>query len=119
MKAIWAADIPKRINVSLNKKYVLERDTSVFEQEFYEGILPLAASHYLEIDLNSLEIRLFKYWDISVDQVPDDIWVKMTTANVFGGDGSPGRMSSSRFLCYVGHARLSCHVLFTLLFYQD
>lgn len=68
MKALWAAGIKKTVNNNMLYNFLMysyienPEDSS---QTFFDGCIKLPASHYLELDVNSLTISLKKYWDIN------------------------------------------------------
>lgn len=76
MKCLWAAGIPKDINNSMLFNYLsfgyLENPTNLSET-FYQSCTRLEHSHYLVLDVNTLEFNIHKYYDIAWQNTNESI----------------------------------------------
>ncbi len=69
MKALFAADVPKRVNEKKVFDFILYstlEDPYDLTSTFYEGILQLPAGHWMQVD-NGLRIETDKYWDVDLN----------------------------------------------------
>ena len=78
MKCLWAGGVPKEVNNRMLFNYLsfgyLENPQDVSET-FYSNCTRLEHSHYLTINLSSLEISIHKYYDIDLKHIDHSITV--------------------------------------------
>ncbi len=76
MKCLWAGGTPKTINNRMLFNYLsfgyLDNPDDLTET-FYENCTRLQHSHYILIDINSLEIKIQKYYDIEWQNINHNI----------------------------------------------
>ncbi len=68
MKELWTAGVPRNVDRHMlfnYLQYAYVRNFSNQQQTFFEDIKRLEQSHYLIVDLNSLQITIHRYWDIN------------------------------------------------------
>ncbi|MBL7766123.1 MAG: asparagine synthase (glutamine-hydrolyzing) [Chitinophagaceae bacterium] len=79
MKCLWAGGIPKAVNQRMMFNYLaygFVHNKADLSETFYEGCTRLPHSHYLTINLHTLELSLNRYYDIDWQQHHQSISVK-------------------------------------------
>lgn len=69
MKTLWAAGVPRNVNRQMLFNYLQYAYVRNFEdqqQTFFEDIKRLEQSHYLILDVQTLQITITRYWDINL-----------------------------------------------------
>ncbi len=79
MKALWADGIKREVNKRMLYNYLAFRyvdNPSDYSETFFEDIRRLPHSHYILIDVNTLQFSIKRYWDIDCSRVDHSITVE-------------------------------------------
>jgi asparagine synthase (glutamine-hydrolysing) len=82
MKTLWAGGIPKKVNNKMMYNYLsfgYTENPNELSETFFDGCIKLIHSHYIKIDLNTLTIKIKKYYDIDWKKIDKSITEKQTT----------------------------------------
>lgn len=72
MKALWSVGLPKQVDNAFIYNYIANgniADPQNLSCTFYKNIFNLQPSCFLEVDVNTIEVRIKRYWDIEIPDI--------------------------------------------------